>query len=179
MLQQAEQPTKGSRRTRIVAIGAAAMLGGSLLGVAPANATTAERQVAHHTTAATGTHPDAVQGKAAAKRTAAKAIAWYSKRKGSTAYEGSCEKAARLSWARKTHHASAIAHWKSSDGARHTKGTPPKGAFVFWNISSYGHVGIADGKGGFWATDVSSAIGHRGSVHYFSHYLGWKRGNSH
>jgi len=114
----------------------------------------------------------------AAARTAAQAISWYSSRSGSTAYEGYCEKAARLSWARKTHHASAIAHWKSSDGARHTTGKPPKGAFVFWNISSYGHVGIADGSGGFWATDVGGKIGHKPSTSYFSHYLGWKPGNS-
>ncbi|GLY76941.1 hypothetical protein Airi01_052080 [Actinoallomurus iriomotensis] len=114
----------------------------------------------------------------AAKRTAAQAIQWYSSRKGSTAYEGYCEKAARLSWARATHHPTAIDHWRSSDGARHTTGTPPKGAFVFWNISSAGHVGIADGTGGFWATSVKGKIGHATSVHYYSHYLGWKPGNS-
>jgi hypothetical protein len=113
----------------------------------------------------------------AAARTAAQAVAWYSSRNGSTAYEGYCEKAARLSWARTTHHASAIDHWNSSDGARHTTGTPPKGAFVFWNISSFAHVGISDGNGGFWATSVHGAIGHQASIHYFSNYLGWKPGN--
>jgi hypothetical protein len=115
---------------------------------------------------------------ALAARTATQAINWYKSRKGSAAYEGYCEKAARLSWNRSTHHASAIEHWRSSDGARHTKGTPPKGAFVFWNISQYGHIGVADGNGGFWATDVNSHIGHATSVHYFSNYLGWKPGNS-
>lgn len=179
MVKQADQPRKTSSRARVVAIGAAAVFGGTLLGVAPASAAPAQRQVAHQTTAATGAPPDEVWGKAAARRTAAQAIAWYRHRKGSTAYEGYCERAARLSWARKTHHASAIAHWRSSDGARHRKGKPPKGAFVFWNISQYGHVGIADGHGGFWATSVAGHIGHRKSVHYFSHYLGWKRGNSH
>jgi hypothetical protein len=114
----------------------------------------------------------------AATRTAAQAIAWYSSRNGSTAYQSYCEKAARLSWARKTHHATAIDHWRSSDGARHTTGTPPKGAFVFWNISKYGHVGISDGKGGFWATSVHGKIGHGTRLSYFSHYLGWKYGNS-
>jgi hypothetical protein len=113
-----------------------------------------------------------------AARTAAQAINWYSSRAGSTAYEGYCEKAARLAWARTTHHPSAIDHWRSSDGARHTTGTPPKGAFVFWNISAYGHVGVADGNGGFWSTDISGHIGHATSVHHFSNYLGWKPGNS-
>lgn len=162
MLQQADDVRKNPARARILAIGAAAVLGGALLGVAPATAAPA--------------HPAAAQQLAA--RTANQAVAWYRNRNGSTAYEGYCEKAARLAWNRKTHHASAIAHWKSSDGARHTTGTPPRGAFVFWNISSYGHVGIADGSGGFWATDVAGHIGHRSSVHYFSHYLGWKPGNS-
>ena len=113
-----------------------------------------------------------------APNTAAQAIAWYSSRNGSTAYEGYCEKAARLSWNRTTHHASAIDHWNSSDGAKHTTGTPPKGAFVFWNISSFGHVGVADGNGGFWSTSISGHIGHATSVSHFSNYLGWKPGNS-
>ncbi|GAA0644593.1 hypothetical protein GCM10010174_79520 [Kutzneria viridogrisea] len=110
-------------------------------------------------------------------RTADQAIAWYSSRNGSTAYQGYCEKAARLAWDRTTHHASAIEHWRSSDGVRHTTGTPPKGAFVFWDISAYGHVGIADGAGGVWATSVNGRIGHA-KQSYFSHYLGWKPGNS-
>jgi hypothetical protein len=112
------------------------------------------------------------------QQTAAGAIKWMSDRRGSTAYEGYCEKAVRLAWSRSTHHASAIAHWRSSDGARHTTGTPPKGAFVFWNTSQYGHVGIADGNGGFWSTSVGGKIGHGSSVSYFRNYLGWKPGNS-
>lgn len=171
MLQQADDVRKNTTRARILAIGAAAIFGGTMLGVAPASAAPAHQATAARPATAT-------QQAAAAKRTAAQAINWYKSRNGSTAYEGYCEKAARLSWARTTHHASAIAHWNSSDGKRHTTGTPPKGAFVFWNISSYGHVGIADGKGGFWATDVAGAIGHRAHTSYFSHYLGWKPGNS-
>ena len=120
----------------------------------------------------------AVEGDVSIQQTAAGAIKWMSDRRGSTAYEGYCERAVRLAWARSTHHASAIEHWRSSDGARHTTGTPPKGAFVFWNTSQYGHVGIADGNGGFWSTDVNNKIGHASSTSHFSHYLGWKPGNS-
>ncbi|MFI6513795.1 CHAP domain-containing protein [Streptosporangium sp. NPDC050855] len=112
-----------------------------------------------------------------AAKTANQAVAWFAARKGSTAYQGYCERAVRLSWARKTRHASAIAHWRSSDGTRRTTGTPPKGAFVFWNISKYGHVGIADGAGGVWATSVKGRIGHA-KRSYFRNYLGWKTGNS-
>ncbi|WP_370948424.1 hypothetical protein AB5J62_12780 [Amycolatopsis sp. cg5] len=113
----------------------------------------------------------------AAARTATQAIAWYSSRNGSTAYEHYCERAARLSWNRTTHHESAKEHWTSSDGARHTTGTPPKGAFVFWAISANYHVGIADGSGGVWATSVNNRIGHA-KQSYFGSYKGWKPGNS-
>lgn len=119
-----------------------------------------------------------LDGDIAIQQTAAGAIKWMSDRRGSTAYEGYCERAVRLAWARRTHHASAIAHWRSSDGTRRTTGTPPKGAFVFWNTSQYGHVGIADGAGGFWSTSVGGKIGHARSVGYFRNYLGWKPGNS-
>ena len=49
---------------------------------------------------------------------------------------------------------------------------------MFWNISEFGHVGIADGNGGIWATSVGGAIGHASCMHYFNNYLGWKPGNS-
>ena len=142
---------------------------GATLAAAPANATAAPRSTVVQA---------APQNQTVVPATAAQAISWYSSRNGSTAYEGYCEKAARLSWNRVTHHPSAIDHWNSSDGTKHTTGTPPVGAFVFWNISAYGHVGIADGNGGFWATSVAGKIGHQGSLHYFSNYLGWKYGNS-
>jgi len=168
-MQETTQPRKSS--SRIVAIAAAALFSGTVLASAPANAApAAHQQVAHKATAATQ--------QVAAKRTAQQAINWYKSRKGSTAYEGYCEKAARLSWARTTHHPSAIQHWNSSDGARHKNKKAPKGAFVFWNISSYGHVGISDGSGGAWATDVNGHIGHIASLSHFSNYLGWKPGNS-
>ncbi|WIX99476.1 hypothetical protein QRX60_36300 [Amycolatopsis mongoliensis] len=159
------------------ALSAALLFGGATV----ATAAPAPADVYAEVTAADVADPGAVivdsPAELAAARTAAQAIAWYSSRTGSTAYQGYCEKAARLSWDRVTHHPSAIEHWQSSDGARHTTGTPPKGAFVFWNISAYGHVGIADGSGGVWATSVNGAIGHARQG-YFSNYLGWKPGNS-
>ncbi|XVS65534.1 hypothetical protein ACQPYE_05585 [Actinosynnema sp. CA-299493] len=105
------------------------------------------------------------------------AIDWFRNRQGSTEYDGYCERAVRLAWNRSTHHASAIAHWNSNDGGRHTGTNPPRGAFVFWNISSYGHVGLSDGNGGVWATSVGGRIGHVSRT-YFANYLGWKYGNS-
>ncbi|MFS8096815.1 hypothetical protein LFM09_06700 [Lentzea alba] len=159
------------------------LLGAALISTAaPASATGAEAfspdvEVAAPWLEDTAT-ATAVDGDIAIQQTAAGAIKWMSDRRGSTAYEGYCERAVRLAWARRTHHASAIAHWRSSDGARHTTGRPPKGAFVFWNTSQWGHVGIADGNGGFWSTSVGGRIGHASSTGYFRNYLGWKPGNS-
>ena len=159
------------------ALSAALLFGGATV----ASAAAAPEEVYSEVTAADIADPGAVitdsAADLAAARTADQAIAWFSSRNGSTAYQGYCEKAVRLAWDRVTHHASAIEHWRSSDGARHTTGTPPRGAFVFWNISAYGHVGIADGSGGVWATSVNGAIGHARQG-YFANYLGWKPGNS-
>lgn len=44
---------------------------------------------------------------------------------------------------------------------------------MFWNISRFGHVGVADGKGGFYATGVQGRIGHASGVGYYHRYLGW------
>ena len=120
---------------------------------------------------------DSADGEIGTLQTVEGAITWFRNREGSTEHDGYCERAVRLAWDRATHHASAIAHWNSSDGARHTTGAPPRGAFVFWNISSFGHVGLSDGNGGVWATSVNGRIGHV-SRGYFSNYLGWKPGNS-
>ncbi len=121
--------------------------------------------------------PEAQAMSAMAAQTADSAIAWYRARTGNTSYEGYCEKAAADAWHRRTRHPSAIDHWRSSDGARHS-GKAPKGAFVFWNTSQYGHVAVADGNGGAWSTSVNHRIGHITNVSYFRNYLGWKPGNS-
>ncbi|MGZ0152020.1 CHAP domain-containing protein [Kribbella sp. WER1] len=107
------------------------------------------------------------------------AINWFSARNGSTAYQGYCEKAVENAYGTTGVYASAIANWNDAvrRGAAHKGDTnPPKGALVFWNISSYGHVGVATGDGNFWATSVSGAIGKR-ALPYFSNYLGWAQPN--
>ena len=65
--------------------------------------------------------------------------------------------------------ASANAHWNGAS-SKHYSGTPPVGSFVYWNISAYGHVGIADGSGGIYATSIGGKIGHASSVNYFNNY---------
>ncbi|MGC7098009.1 hypothetical protein ACPZ19_25345 [Amycolatopsis lurida] len=165
---------------RAVALAAALVFAGTT-GAATASASAEPVDLYSEVTAADIADPTALLGPEdtgfEAAQTANGAINWFRNRNGSTAYQGYCERAVRLAWNRRTHHASAIAHWRSSDGARRTTGTPPRGAFVFWNISQYGHVGLADGSGGVWATSVNGRIGHARQS-YFANYLGWKPGNS-
>ncbi|TCC17280.1 CHAP domain-containing protein [Kribbella sindirgiensis] len=107
------------------------------------------------------------------------AIAWFAARNGSTAYQGYCEKAVENAYGRTGVYASAIANWNDAvrRGAAHRGDlNPPKGALVFWNISAYGHVGVATGDSNFWATSVDSRIG-KARLPYFSNYLGWAQPN--
>uniref|UniRef100_UPI0038CD7459 CHAP domain-containing protein n=1 Tax=Saccharopolyspora oryzae TaxID=2997343 RepID=UPI0038CD7459 len=120
--------------------------------------------------------PQAVQVASPGDGTAQGAIDWYKARIGDSSLEGYCEMAAENSYGTTGVWPSAIDHWNGAvnAGKAHTDGsTPPKGAFVYWNISQYGHVGIADGNGGFYATSVGGAIGHGDDVSYYDNYLGW------
>lgn len=104
------------------------------------------------------------------------AIDWFAANAGATSHEGLCEMAVENAYGTTGVWPSAISHWNGAvaAGKAHTDGSlPPKGAFVYWNISQYGHVGIADGNGGFYSTSVGGAIGHASSVHHFANYLGW------
>ncbi|HZE40233.1 MAG TPA: CHAP domain-containing protein [Stackebrandtia sp.] len=116
------------------------------------------------------------QPKDAGDGTAQGAVDWYAGREGSTDYEHYCEKAAENAWGTTGVWASAIAHWQGSvdAGKAHPGDTnPPLGAFVYWDISQYGHVGVSDGNGGFWSTGYEGAIGHGTDLNHFDSYLGW------
>jgi len=143
-----------------------ALLGGAALVGAGLPATAAP--------APTGTITAAPQARAD------NAIAWFSSRNGSTAYQGYCEKAVENAYGRTGIYASAKANWNDAvrRGAAHRGDlNPPKGALVFWDIGApYGHVGLATGDGNFWATSVNGRIG-KARLPYFSNYLGWAQPN--
>jgi hypothetical protein len=109
--------------------------------------------------------------------TPAGAVAWYKAHNGSTAWQSYCEKAAENAYGTTGVWASANAHWNGASPKHVGDHNPPLGAFVYWNISAYGHVGISDGAGGFWATSVNGRIGHvtkaMGGYDYFNNYRGW------
>lgn len=103
------------------------------------------------------------------------AIAWFQARIGSTAYEGWCEMAVENAYGRTGIYASAMAGWNDAvaRGTAHRDLNAPRGALVFWNISSpYGHVGISRGDGTFVATSVNGRIG-SAWLPYYANYLGW------
>ena len=112
----------------------------------------------------------------AADGTPAGAIQWYKNHAGSTSWEHFCEKAAENAYGTTGVWPSAISHWNGAIAAgKAHKGdrNPPKGAFVYWNTSEFGHVGIADGSGGFYSSSINGAIGHGSSLSHFVNYLGW------
>jgi hypothetical protein len=105
--------------------------------------------------------------------TGSSALQWFHNHKGSTAYEHYCEKAVENSYGRSGVYASAIADWNARGGHRHPGSlNPPRGALVFWKTSVFGHVGVADGSGGFCSTSINGHIG-CARLPYFQNYLGW------
>ena len=104
------------------------------------------------------------------------AIQWMQAKNGSRNWEGLCEKAVENAYGTTGVWPSAIAHWRGAINAG--KAHPgnwnaPRGAFVYWNTSQFGHVGVSDGNGGFYSSSVGGAIGHRTNKNYFVNYLGW------
>ncbi|NOU33965.1 MAG: CHAP domain-containing protein [Polyangiaceae bacterium] len=100
-------------------------------------------------------------------------LKWFASHKGSSSYEHYCEKAVENSYGRSGVYASAIANWNAQGSKRHAGDRkPPRGALVFWRTSVYGHVGVADGAGGFCSTSVGGRIG-CAKIPYFQNYLGW------
>jgi hypothetical protein len=180
-----------------VAVGAvgAAVLGSHTgeVSLPDVGATTAELNLAaSHTTHAGGAAvaavtPDATTAsatvpeltKAAQRQQAAQAhdakiedaIQRFESRIGTTRYEGYCERAVENAFGTQGHYGSAIQDWHSQD--QHTDWrNAPRGAMVFYNTSSNGHVALSLGDG---RVVSSSAHGHVGIVpiDHFQRPLGW------
>lgn len=145
-------------------------LAGSALAVGLAGAVAVSAPAANATEAGTQSLA-ACNALAGGNGTPAGAVAWYQRNNGRTSCEHYCELAAERAYGTSGVWASAIAHWNGA--TQHRNRNAPLGAFVYWNISQYGHVGVSDGKGGAWATGVGGRIGHISSLNGFSNYLGW------
>jgi hypothetical protein len=104
------------------------------------------------------------------------AIQWMQNHAGNSGWEGLCEKAVENAYGTTGVWASAKAHWQgaiNAGKAHQGNWDAPRGAFVYWNTSQFGHVGISDGNGGFYSSSIGGAIGHRTNKNYFVNYLGW------
>ncbi|GLZ49379.1 hypothetical protein Acsp06_55640 [Actinomycetospora sp. NBRC 106375] len=99
------------------------------------------------------------------------AIDRFESRIGTTRYEGYCERAVENAFGTQGHYGSAIQDWHSQD--QHSDWQhAPRGAMVFYNTSSNGHVALSLGDG---RVVSSSAHGRVGIVpiDHFQHPLGW------
>lgn len=92
-------------------------------------------------------------------------------------WSGWCELFAEIAYGTRGQYASAITDYNTqkSAGRIHTDTNPPAGALVFYNLSSYGHVGISIGSGQVISTkglNSGEPVRQHG-VTELSSYLGW------
>ena len=99
------------------------------------------------------------------------AIDRFESKIGSTQYENYCERAVENAFGTQHHYGSAIEDWHSQQ--QHSDWQhAPRGAMVFYDTSSDGHVALSLGDGRV----VSSSAHHQVGivpVGYFQHPLGW------
>lgn len=129
--------------------------------------------VASDATAASATVPELTKAAQRHQRDAKveDAIQQFESQIGTTRYEGYCERAVENAFGAQGHYASAIQDWHSQD--QHTDfRNAPRGAMVFYNTSSNGHVALSLGDG---RVVSSSAHGRVGIVpiDHFQNPLGW------
>jgi hypothetical protein len=99
------------------------------------------------------------------------AIDRFESKIGSTQYENWCERAVENAFGTQGHYASAIEDWESQQQHKDWQNAP-RGAMVFYDTSSDGHVALSLGDGRV----VSSSAHHQVGivpVGYFQHPLGW------
>jgi hypothetical protein len=142
-------------------------------GSRPAAATAAVAPVEAAPTSAAATVPELTKaaGLQQQARKVDDAITRFESHIGSTNYENWCERAVENAFGTQGHYASAIQDWESQEQHsdwRHA----PRGAMVFYDTSSDGHVALSLGDGRV----VSSSAHHQVGivpVDYFQRPLGW------
>ena len=102
------------------------------------------------------------------------AIAWFEQRMGSGAYEERCETAVENAFGTSSQFPTARADWDARPDKHTDWWNAPRGALVFYDTSSAGHVAISLGNG----TVISTSINHRigiAPVGFLQNPLGWAR----
>jgi hypothetical protein len=146
-------------------------------GATPAHGATSARAamtpVSAEPTSAAATVPELTKaaGRAHQQQKVESAVDRFESKIGSTQYENWCERAVENAFGTQGHYASAIEDWDSQD--QHSDWQhAPRGAMVFYDTSSDGHVALSLGDGRV----VSSSAHHRVGVvpvGFFQHPLGW------
>lgn len=114
---------------------------------------------------------------ATASSKADRAINWMLARRGTTAYQGRCERAVENAFGTSGRYPTARANWTARvrfGQARTPAAAAPRGALVFYSTSRRGHVAISLGGGKVVSTSVHGRIG-VAPIAYFQHPLGWAR----
>jgi hypothetical protein len=142
-------------------------------GPASGSAASAVTPVSAEATSAAATVPELTKaaGMAHQQQKVESAIDRFESKIGSTQYENWCERAVENAFGTQGHYASAIQDWESQQQHKDWQNAP-RGAMVFYDTSSDGHVALSLGDGRV----VSSSAHHQVGivpVGYFQHPLGW------
>lgn len=91
-------------------------------------------------------------------RTPQQAAQWAADqaRRGTSGWQGLCERFARSSYGLPGKYPSAKAHWQDAvrTGRAHRGSNPPVGALVYWTGGRYGHAAVSVGGGRVASTDI-------------------------
>ena len=100
------------------------------------------------------------------------AIAWFEAHMGSSAYEERCETAVEVAYGTISQYDTAYDNWLARPDKHADWWDAPRGALVFYDTSSAGHVAISLGDGNVISTSVDHRIG-IAPVGFFQNPLGW------
>ena len=91
---------------------------------------------------------------------------------GSGTYEELCETAVELAYGTISQYPTAYDDWQARPDKHFDWWNAPRGALVFYDTSSDGHVAISLGNGSVISTSVNGAIG-IAPIGFFQNPLGW------
>ena len=100
------------------------------------------------------------------------AIAWFITRLGSGAYEGLCETTVELAYGTINRYDNARDDWLAQPDKHLDWWNAPRGALVFYDTTSDGHVALSLGNGDVISSSVSGRIG-VAPIGFFQNPLGW------
>lgn len=101
-----------------------------------------------------------------------RAIQWFYNHMGNTSYEGKCELAVENAFGTSGRYATAIANWNAR-AQQQPYTSAPRGALVFYNTSTSGHVTISLGQGSVVSSSAPGGKIGISSISYFQRPLGW------